>query len=725
MAADELRIKAVLDLGEFNKALGLLNSGLAAVGNVIKEIGVGALRYVGELAVRAFVQAGRAAFNFARDVAGAAFENSTLKATLDDVYAGLVAVTRTSFTPLVNELNRITTQAAPAFLGVVQRAEEYLGRLATDALGYGENVASQFAQGIWDGFVYVVDALTGLGSLITYWLAPGSPPRILPELDQWGADAMSVYLAGWGNGDFSIFNKISGTLTSLIRSMADPLGTGEGVIPQILGTREGIARAVEELRRTGTVSTATLDSIIAGVGGANAEVRGYLESLIALESANADVAAAQKAVNDATAAYDALLAPIDARLGSISEAQQQFNEDLEKGRLAFTLKDPNATAAEKRQAALRIEQIDAERARRAAVAQGEAAVDAAQDQLTAAQAAQKLAQDGFDAETARLGVLAETNGLINDQIKLLDRLNEKVKEAVGGGGKGGGGGGKFKVDTSWIDDLVEKVQSKLAILQAAWQIAWALIRARMQPVWDFINNELLPLFDTLWGTISTAGSIAIQIISNWWNSVLMPMLQNFWTWSELHILPLFGKMWDWLKVKLPEAVSTAAAYFNAVLLPALLGIVTWWLTLGLFTFTSIWEWLENKLPKAGDDFAAMLTRLITGAQFFGAAVGAVFQALGESISITIGQINADIQSAIDLLWQLISLSWMPIPGHGSGTGPGSNQAAPAYIPPSSNGRSTGGSTVTNTTAYNYSPQYNSAPPSPAQDFAAMQVWGAS
>src|SRR5689334_12955424 len=110
--AETLEIKAVLDLTGFNASLGILNAGLRGVGDLVKEIGIGAARYVGELGVRAFTQAGRAAFRFGQDVAEAAFENHAFHGTLDDIYGGIVAITRTSFSPLLNQINDLTRQAA-------------------------------------------------------------------------------------------------------------------------------------------------------------------------------------------------------------------------------------------------------------------------------------------------------------------------------------------------------------------------------------------------------------------------------------------------------------------------------------------------------------------------------------------------------------------------------------------------------------------------------------
>lgn len=72
--------------------------------------------------------------------------------------------------------------------------------MAQNGQAWGENVIIQFAQGMANAFVWVVNVLNRLGQLIASWLAPGSPPKILPKIDEWGADAINEYLKGMGKG---------------------------------------------------------------------------------------------------------------------------------------------------------------------------------------------------------------------------------------------------------------------------------------------------------------------------------------------------------------------------------------------------------------------------------------------------------------------------------------------------------------------------------------------
>jgi hypothetical protein len=503
--ADTIGMKAVLETAEFMTGLSAINRGLESVGRMANEVVVGALRRVGELAVDALVAAGRAAARYSADILQAAVDTSPLGDTLDRIKPSLVDITRVSFAPLFEQLDGMVQRAAPAFLGLVGAAETYLGGLAQSALSWGEGTIDSFAQGMWNAIGSVLDVLSSIGNAISYWLAPGSPPNLLPELDKWGTDAINEWLSGWGKGDFGVFNDLSSTLTSLIRSLPVPAGDQVGVIPRILGTREAIAQAVEEMRTAGAVSASTMDAIVAQVGTADASVRAYLESMIKLEASNQAVSDAQAALNQATDAYAELLKPIDDQLASISEEQTQFDEDQKKAMLAKVLADPGALPAEKRRAALELERIDAERARRAAVLQGKATVDAAQTQLDAAKDAQAVAQDDFSARKAAITLMAEQNALLKEQLALLERLN---KEAAGGGGPKPAGGKPgpapgFKPGGFDLGDLIpDSIKEKLAALQTAFEVAWSGILAALQPAIDAWQNQVVPAWNHLVSAIT-------------------------------------------------------------------------------------------------------------------------------------------------------------------------------------------------------------------------------
>ncbi len=90
----------------------------------------------------------------------------------------------------------------PYFAQFASTASEAFGLfidLAGSAIQWGSNIATQLANGIMGGAGAVVDSLNYIGDLVTYWLEPHSPPKLLPNIDTWGRDTAQVWMDGWND----------------------------------------------------------------------------------------------------------------------------------------------------------------------------------------------------------------------------------------------------------------------------------------------------------------------------------------------------------------------------------------------------------------------------------------------------------------------------------------------------------------------------------------------
>lgn len=380
--------------------------------------------------------------------------------------------------------------------------------LAPKAVAWGQNLITSFADGMLRGIVAVMDALIEIAHLVTFWLAPGSPPKLLPNLTRWGTQAMTEYFRGFTLADFSMFKEIGGTIETMLRSVLINVGTGAGaeaakggskisILNRILGSREALSQALTEMERVGAVSEAAFQKIFRAMGGASREMQDYIRSSFALEQQNRKVAAAQKVLDDAVAKYNELLKPVEAALQTITDAQTDLADAQKKTMLELILKDPNATLAEKDQARLEIQRLDAEKAKRLLVAEQAGVVDAAQTALDAEVAKQKTMQTTVDQQKAVLDQQVEQNRLLQEYIDLLDQLAAAQESAAGGGGANqlpkppaGGGGGLLDLKKAaadlqtWILGLIGKVEQ----LKTAWGEAWAAILAKMQPALNAFNG---------------------------------------------------------------------------------------------------------------------------------------------------------------------------------------------------------------------------------------------
>lgn len=725
--------RASASLGVLDRAANVAARGMSALDQVV----IGGLRRLGELGVNSFLRAGQAATRYATDVLEAAAKTSSLGATMERIRPSLVQVASVSFAPLFDQLDQMVQKAAPAALGVVSALSTHLGGLAQNALTWGSNVVSQFAQGMFNAAVQVLDALTFLGNLISGWLQPGSPPKLLPDLDKWGTEAAEVWLSGWAKADFSNFKNLAGPLESLIRSTATPGGKDTGIIPRILGAREGVAQAIQELRSAGKVSEATLNSIIGSVGTADASVRALIESFVAMSAANEEVAQAQNALNAATAKYDELLKPVNAQLASLDEAAQRLAEDQQKRMLELILADPNATQAEKARARIEIERIGAERNRRALLAEQAVAVENAQTKLDAAEQAAATATAEFDARQQQVQLLAEENSYLLEQATLLERINQAMASIAAPKGGAAGGAAKpklFEVDTTAIDNLMTKLQElkdKLGPLETAWSTAWQHIETAMQPAVDAWNTHVVPglealkqsfldsmpamttsVGDMVGFTVQQLGIVLPGVFTQLGRS--LTSLAHIWDTTHAGILATVSAAWGAIVTVVSSGIMGAMTIITVVL-RIIEGIIDGFILLTEGDFAG---WAANVETVWTDVFEILKTAAETNLALVTGYFQEHFPGLVKFVE--------DLLAAITKLWDYIlglDIGGLAI---ANGTVP------PPVTPGTSNGTShpvSGPSNIspniTNTNSsnvYNYAPTYGAAPANPSTDFALMSVW---
>lgn len=698
--------KAANSLNVLEKAGRQASASMSALGQIV----TGALRGIGDLAVRAIAGAAREIFQFGVNTLQAASQGSQLNKTLETLGDRLLGIIRFNIDPLLNQFDTLVQKSTPAIEGFVALLSGTFSKLGQNALTWGENISGQLAQGIYDGAQMVLDALIYLGNLITSWLMPGSPPKLLPDLDKWGTEAANVYLQGWTKADFGIFQTLGSEIESLLRSQAGRNDTG--LIPRILGTREAIAQAVDQARRLGRVTADSLNAIYKAAGAVTPEIQGYLKSVFDLDYANVALKASQDELNVATAKYRDLLKPIDAQLERISEAQKQFGEDQEKSRLALILKDPNASADEKRQAVLRLEQIAAERNRRALVEEQGVVVDAAQAKVDAAQQAVNAAQVEYDSKKALIDLQIEQNNLLQEQVALMDRLAAIASGAgpKAGGAKGGGGVVPIKPNFVIPPEIQEKIDAllaKLETLRSTWTTAWASMTAALKPFVDFVKLELglaIPTILTNLGESSAAlallwkqhGDFILFAVQLTWRLIVATITGAFTLLSGVITLGLqllagdWRGAWDTMLRTLVSFTNQALAVVN----------MTW------PEFQRIW----------GELFENLSTILTTSLQMMSDNLNNWLNSTSAQLIETWSGIFSNMAAIAMALLQpvLDAIAFI--------TGSAGNLSGGVTKPAMPGG--TGGNTVTNTTTNNFNLNTNTTQSSGgiALDFAAMGVW---
>lgn len=223
-----------------------------------------------------------------------------------------------------------------------------LGYLAVDAFEWGANIVRQFASGI-EGSDYVANALQRIADDIAYWLMPGSPPRLLPDLPEWGRGALEAYLSGWeGVQTGDVQSYLADALKSLEPFLRDGVFTDDerAKMQQAFGGRaemfEGYVTAQAKLR------TAASETAAARLALAEAEQSGDAEAIQTAKERLELAEAAERAANDRVREEERRVAQrLEAEFALAKAIQQQTNAvDAKERREAEAAEKAKQRAAE-------------------------------------------------------------------------------------------------------------------------------------------------------------------------------------------------------------------------------------------------------------------------------------------------------------------------------------------------------------------------------------------
>lgn len=365
----------------------------------------------------------------------------------------------TAFTALAAALPQAPTIVNRVLIPALQRAGQIIGVTAADFVDFGSIVEDavgnasdavldfldivadtgtaivQFlADGIEASFGLLVPVLQGLGSLIGFFLAPSSPPRILPDLEKWGKETAEIWLKSWTKADFDALDDIAGIVRSGLDLLAERGDLGLAEPARILQRlRPLLAQALDEVNQFGRATERTLQRAAKAAGPLASEVRQMLVAYTNLTAATHAAEAAQERLNRVTDHYNTLLRPIREAAEAARELRTQNDEQIEIASLQRTIANKAVSDVRRQHAQARISEIFADRRLRGLEKEQDAALNAAQAALDAADKKQKAAQTEFDLIQARIKAAQDTIKLAVDEQKALEeieRINKRLaKEA--------------------------------------------------------------------------------------------------------------------------------------------------------------------------------------------------------------------------------------------------------------------------------------------------------
>lgn len=554
----------------------VMQAGVALLGTQFEDMGVQAALGV-DLAATSL-----------DDLAGSAEQVYTRYNTLGDFFQGMGRRLTVALAPAGDALLEIANEAMPEIESGFQRLEaaavpfavglaaifkglaglakaffggfrkdtnDELSGTAEDAGAWGRNITIQLARGIASAAIAVVRALKTIGTIIAGWLSPGSPPKLLPEIDAWGTAAMQEFLDGMGAasvgalrgmggrimdtlsgiqeaGLVGLFSTVSGTIQRLLQSTGT--GDDQGLVGRIMGNRGVIAQAIQDIQQYGRVTDSTLAAIQQNLVNLPPVANDYVQAMIRLYQANQAVTDAQEELNRVTQEYDDKLSPLRDELEGIQNAQADESDQkriaaLQKAIARGALNDEQKAQALReiraRELAMQIRTLEEEK---------ETAVDSAQAQLDAAEAEQEAAQEAADLQQALIDANLENNALISEQISLLDRLADSMagigaalNDALGEAASGEGGidwGGILAppddvlgddplglgsiLEDADIQGLVDEILAEFAPLTEEVGTLGELF-GDISTKWDDLTTKANPLVEALKGV--AAGFVGIKL----------------------------------------------------------------------------------------------------------------------------------------------------------------------------------------------------------------------
>lgn len=405
-----------------------------------------------------------------------------------------------SLYPILVKLGAAASLVADAFKAAVDWVVGWINNLnlqisdgATNTIElmaeWGVEMIATFADAIVQTASSVLTkAMEYIGSILSWWMSPGSPPRIAPDLDKWGMEAIGVWLGGMTKADFGALSDIQNTLAKFLSGpeMRDISVKLAGALSGGMGLDVGI-----------------FDTIAAAAGDFGAEVSTLVQQQLLLARATEMVEAAEERLRQAREA-------VSTAQENTTKLTKEYNELLKGSASQEVL---NAKLAE----------INA----------SEEQMDLAQAQVEEAEAAKKEAE----AIINPLQEQVELQKLLIDQLMRLTAEEEKRAQAAMKSpalGKGKGLGVDDLIDTmipdpsDMGDEITNRISEAIETAKADLQARLSEIFAPLATTWEeSISPTLTRLrtdFETFVTNIQTAwqtflDSDIYKTISEFWNNL--------------------------------------------------------------------------------------------------------------------------------------------------------------------------------------------------------------
>jgi hypothetical protein len=388
------------------------------------------------------------------------------------------------FNNALNAVSRFVKGAASTIGGAIKSAWEW-----------GRDLIINFAEGIIDATSGLLNtAFQFVSSIISYWLSPGSPPNVAPEVDQWGTSMAGEFvggflqgigdlmasvsiptLSGWfhgfGEADWDVFDTIKDNLTAVL----DQLGSTDAVM-----LTADLAKYLSDIATTGVSTIDIIKRITEATADYGADMALLVKYQLEYDAATKLVEAADKRIT--------------ANETKLTEQVREYNKARRAGTPAKLLRDKAL------------------------------AINATRDQIDADKVAKKQAEDNLTLLKKQMDMQEKIIKALLDFAKAQERAAEAAEHAREAGGKDGSADGiREPYRLSDFSDMVQKdigaIRDKLKKQLEEMFSPFLPLKKKLEALWKVLNGYLTGIWEQLkllWTQEIATRLREIGSIFRWW-----------------------------------------------------------------------------------------------------------------------------------------------------------------------------------------------------------------
>lgn len=205
------------------------------------------------------------------------------------------------------------------------------------------------------------------------------------------------------------------------------------------------------------------------------------------------------------------------------------------------------------------------------------------------------------------------------------------------------------------------VAGLVALFAVAWKNDWGGIQEKVGAVWAWLQpilEENIP--------------IAIQTLSNFWTTTLLPAITTVWTWISTVFIPFIaGTLIPWLQINIPTAIAqlmvwwnnlrnslmTVWTYISTYILPIFSGVASLLGTIvqgAILGFLFLWNLIQPSLAVVWSFFQDNILPILATVGNF------LLTVLGGAVTAAAGFFTNTLVPALAGFWTIVQENVIPI-----------------------------------------------------------------